>query len=211
MTPFSIARDFGHTLAPDDSQQTQCAAADKTALRRSLLAVRRGIAAARRARHDSAIGSHVTDWWHAHPVAVLGVYWPIRHEPDLQAAYAVLAAAGVQLALPVVMAPDAPLQFVAWTPGAPLVKDAFGVSIPAAPLVALQPQALLIPCVGFTHAGLRLGYGGGFYDRTLASPAHPLAIGIAYACTRADFDAAEYDVAMDVIVTENGILHPRQP
>ena len=180
--------------------------ADKTALRRHLIAARRNIATAQRDRHDSAIASHVADWWRAHPVAVLGVYWPIRHEPDLRAAYAQLAAAGVQLALPIVIAPDAPLQFAAWVPGAPLVKDAFGVSVPAAPWVMVQPQALLIPCVGFTHAGIRLGYGGGFYDRTLANPAHPLAIGIAYACTRTDFNAAVYDVAMDAIITEDGIL-----
>ena len=210
MTPSSIARDFGHTLAQDNSQQKECATADKTALRRHLIAVRRGIATAQRARHDSAIASHVTAWWRAHPVAVLGVYWPVRHEPDLQSAYAALVAAGVQLALPVVTAPDAPLQFAAWTPGMPLIKDAFGVSIPAAPLVALQPQALLIPCVGFTGSGIRLGYGGGFYDRTLANPTHPLAIGIAYACSRVDFEAAAHDVAMDAIITETGILNPRE-
>jgi len=142
MTPSSIARDLSHTLAQDNSQQKECATADKTALRRHLIAVRRAIATAQRARHDSAIASHVTAWWRAHPVAVLGVYWPVRHEPDLQSAYAALVAAGVQLALPVVTAPDAPLQFAAWTPGMPLTKDAFGVSIPAAPLVALQPQAV---------------------------------------------------------------------
>lgn len=208
MTPSSIARDLVPTSTPDNSQQKECATADKTALRRHLIAVRRAIATAHRARHDSAIASHVIDWWRAHPVAVLGVYWPIRHEPDLHAAYAQLAAAGVQLALPVVIAPDAPLQFAAWTPGMPLVKDAFGVSVPAAPCVMVQPQALLIPCVGFTDAGIRLGYGGGFYDRTLASPTHPLAIGVAYACSRAHFDAAAYDVAMDAIITEDGILIP---
>ncbi|MDP3844208.1 MAG: 5-formyltetrahydrofolate cyclo-ligase [Oxalobacteraceae bacterium] len=205
MTSSSIARDPGNTLAHDKPPQAGTAKDDKIALRRSLIRLRRSIASNQRAQHDSAIGSHVTAWWRAHPVPVLGVYWPIHHEPDLHAAYAELAAAGVQLALPLVMAPDAPLQFGAWTPGAPLVKDAFGVSIPAGTIIPLQPQALLIPCVGFSATGFRLGYGGGFYDRTLASPNHPLAIGVAYACTRADFAAAVHDVAMDAIVTENGI------
>lgn len=208
MTPSSIARDSGHTLAHDKQQQADFAAADKTALRRSLIALRHGIAGEQRARHDSTIGRHVAAWWRAHPMQVLGVYWPIRREPDLHEAYAELAAAGVQLALPVVIAPDAPLQFAAWVPGAPLVKDAFGVSIPAAPCVMVQPQALLIPCVGFSAAGIRLGYGGGFYDRTLAGPTHPLAIGVAYACTRVDLRAAAHDVAMDAIITEDGIRIP---
>ncbi|WP_051566753.1 5-formyltetrahydrofolate cyclo-ligase [Herminiimonas sp. CN] len=206
MTPSSIARDSGNTLAHDKLPQTDRAAADKNALRRSLIRLRRSIAAQQRAEYDSAIGRHVANWWRAHPVPVLGVYWPIHHEPDLHAAYAELAAAGVQLALPVVAAPDAPLQFAAWTPGALLVKDTFGVAIPTGTIVPLQPQALLIPCVGFSAAGFRLGYGGGFYDRTLAGSTRPLAIGIAYTCSRAEFGAAAHDVALDAIVTEDGIL-----
>lgn len=205
MTPSSIARDFGNSLAHDKPLQTDAAGADKAALRRSLIALRRSIAGDLRAQHDSAIGSRITAWWRSHPVPVLGVYWPIRHEPDLHAAYAELAAAGTQLALPVVVAADAPLQFAAWTPGMPLVEDAFGVAIPAGTLQPLQPQALLIPCVGFNATGFRLGYGGGFYDRTLEAHPRPFTLGIAYACTRADFGADAHDVALDAIVTEEGI------
>lgn len=211
MTLFRIARDSGNSLAHDKPQQTGIAEddmTDKIALRRSLIRLRRSIDSAQRAQHDSAIGRHVAEWWRAHPVPVLGVYWPINHEPDLHVAYAELVAAGVQLALPVVIAPDTPLQFAAWTPGAALAKDAFGVSIPAGTIRPLQPQALLIPCLGFTAAGIRLGYGGGFYDRTLAASPRPFAVGIAYSCAQSEFSAAAHDIAMDVLITETQIVKP---
>ena len=130
----------------------------------------------------------------------------MREEPDLRDVYAELAAQGVQLALPLVVARDAPLQFAAWTPGEPLEVDAMGVSIPAQisaqGRIMLNPEALLIPCVGFNAARVRLGYGGGYYDRTLAVAPRPLAIGIAYANGLASFDAAPHDAALDLIITE---------
>jgi 5-formyltetrahydrofolate cyclo-ligase len=175
---------------------------DKTMLRESLLAARNAIADEIRSRWDAAIGAQVLAWWQTDPVPSLGVYWPIRGEPDLRAAYADLASCGVQLALPVVVGNDAPLQFAAWTPGDLLVKDALGVPIPATAIMVTQPQALLIPCVGFNAQRIRLGYGGGFYDRTLAVPPRPLAIGIGYGCALAAFDGAAHDVALDMIITE---------
>ena len=130
----------------------------------------------------------------------------MRGEPDLRDVYAELAAQGVQLVLPLVVARDAPLQFAAWAPGEPLETDAMGVSIPAQisaqGRTMLDPEALLIPCVGFNAVRVRLGYGGGYYDRTLAVTPRPFAIGIAYANGLARFDAAAHDVALDLIITE---------
>jgi 5,10-methenyltetrahydrofolate synthetase len=178
---------------------------DKNTLRRVLLANRQAISAEVRGEWDEAIGERVLAHLAAHPAATLGVYWPIRGEPDLRKTYAELAARGMRLALPFIAAPDLPLRFAEWMPGDPLVKDALGVSIPAT-VIDIQPDALLIPCVGFNAGNIRLGYGGGFYDRTLAVTPRPLAIGIAYAFGLADFEGAAHDIALDCVITEQSPL-----
>lgn len=175
----------------------------KQDLRDQLLAQRRTIASDERTRYDAALCNHVLAWWDNNPVASLGVYWPIRGEPDLQPAYLELARRGVQLALPIVVNNHAPLQFVKWTPGDVLVIDAMKVPVPAPPHIPIRPQALLIPCVGFNRQRARLGYGGGFYDRTLAVDPRPLAIGIGYRCLLATFTADPHDIALDAIITED--------
>ena len=65
-----------------------------------------------------------------------------------------------------------------------------------------RPPVLLIPCLGFNAQGYRLGYGGGYYDRTLAGAPRPQTVGVAYACLRADFASAPHDVALDLVITE---------
>ncbi len=179
---------------------------DKNDLRRILLQTRRSITPALRASRDTLIRAQLWHWWTQHRVPTMGVYWPIRGEPDLHALYVELAAAGVCLALPVVVGNDLPLRFAAWVPGDTMVKDAFGVSVPAIPDFLPPPDALLIPCVGFNDARIRLGYGGGFYDRTLASAPRPYTIGVAYADARASFDGAAHDIALDIVMTESTIL-----
>jgi 5-formyltetrahydrofolate cyclo-ligase len=184
-------------------------ALEKPALRRMLLANRQAIEPEVRARWDAAIGARLIDWWIANmgldARRALGVYWPIRSEPDLHASYAQLASMGVKLALPMVVAKDAPLRFLAWTPGDALIKDLYGVAIPANQR-EVRPDALLAPCVGFNCDRVRLGYGGGFYDRTLALAPRPLAAGIGYACGLATFDAAPHDIALDAIITEASVI-----
>lgn len=178
----------------------------KPVLRDILLATRRAVPAGLRRQWDAAIGTQIIQWWAAHPVRTLAVYWPIRGEPDLRPSYDELTRLGVRLALPVVVAKDAALGFAAWAPGDVLMKDALGVSVPAHAETCVQPDALLIPCVGFNATRIRLGYGGGFYDRTLAVAPRPLAIGIAYGCALAEFDADPHDVGLDLIVTETGCI-----
>jgi 5,10-methenyltetrahydrofolate synthetase len=178
--------------------------ARKADLRKQLLAARRTIDSATRAAWDQAIGAQVVAWWKAAQPAALGVYWPLRDEPDLHAAYAELARLGARLLLPVVVQKDAALEFAEWRIGEEMVKDAMGVAVPAdLRLQDAYPPALLVPCLGFNAQGYRLGYGGGFYDRTLARHApRPQTLGIAYQCLQVQFDSDGHDVALDRIITE---------
>jgi 5-formyltetrahydrofolate cyclo-ligase len=174
----------------------------KAALRRALIANRQAIAPEVRRQWDQAIGARVLERLATHKAKTLGVYWPIRGEPDLRATYTELAACGLQLALPLVVGKEEALRFAAWMPGDPLSKDALGVAVPVDTRKTVQPDTVLVPCVGFNAMNLRLGYGGGFYDRTLAVQPRPLAVGIAYECGLVEFDGAAHDIALDEIITE---------
>jgi 5-formyltetrahydrofolate cyclo-ligase len=173
----------------------------KRLLRRHLLAVRSALTPAEAALHDAAIAARLVNWLERFPATLLGVYWPIRGEPDLRPLYATLAAAGVTLALPVMCGAQSGLQFAAWSPGDPLAFDRFGIATPAA-LMHVAPDTLLVPCVGFNPGLHRLGYGGGFYDRTLAVAPRPRTIGIGHSSGRVDFHADAHDIPMDVVITE---------
>ena len=179
---------------------------EKPQLRRLLKESRRAIDPDRKRAWDDRIGARVLDWWRAgpgrRPGAVLGVYWPLAGEPDLRPAYAELAEAGVRLALPVVLARDTALGWAAWIPGEPTETDSLDVAVPLERRMVERPDALLVPCLGFDAHGYRLGYGGGFYDRTLAAEPRPQTLGIAYSFQQARFDIDEYDIALDRIVTE---------
>ena len=193
-----ITRKPGHLAAP--------ATAPKADLRRALLGLRAALDSDTRRRWDSAICAAVLAWWNANRTPALGVYWPLRSEPDLQSAYAALAAQGVQLSLPMVREKDAPLAFVHWQPGEAMARDSMGVPVPAHMRLATCPPALLVPCLGYNLERLRLGYGGGFYDRTLACAPRPATLGIAYACMAVQFAGDSHDIALDGIVTEAGLI-----
>ncbi|MFT5642609.1 MAG: 5-formyltetrahydrofolate cyclo-ligase [Janthinobacterium sp.] len=180
----------------------------KADLRRALLALRAALDIDTRRYWDSALCAAILAWWHAERTPKLGVYWPLRGEPNLQPAYTELAAQGVQLSLPVVLEKDAPLVFASWQPGEAMTPDRMGVPVPAQLRLLPCPPALLVPCVGYNPERLRLGYGGGFYDRTLACAPRPTTIGITYACMAAQFDGAAHDIALDHIMTEAGLLQP---
>lgn len=191
-----IPRNTVESLVPGNAVQA------KSTLRKQLLAARRALDPATRAQWDRALCEQVLEWQQRAEVAVLGVYWPLRDEPDLQPAYAELARRGVQLLLPVVVERDAPLAFARWDIGEAMVKDAMGVAVPAALRMAAYPPALLVPCLGYNKHGYRLGYGGGFYDRTLARTPRPATVGIAYSSLQADFPDDSHDIALDVVLTE---------
>lgn len=166
--------------------------------------VRRALAPETRAQWDREIGAKLVQWWRETGVGALGVYWPLRDEPDLHACYAELAGLGVKLLLPVVLEKHAPLAFAEWSIGEAMVKDKMGVAVPAAlRLVEAYPPALVVPCLGYNPQGYRLGYGGGFYDRTLAREPRPATVGVAYRCLAADFGSDGHDVPLDRVLTED--------
>ena len=123
---------------------------------------------------------------------VIGAYWPIKGEFDVLPALfrwqeagregdAVEAPIQRRIGLPVMNKTDKTLQFHAWYPGCPMEEDAYNIPKPK-DTDRFAPQLLLVPCVGFGPSGLRLGYGGGFYDRTLATlEPHPFTVGVGYA------------------------------
>ena len=175
---------------------------NKSALRTSLMTARNAIVNDQRRLLDNKIATKILAWWEMHQFRSLGVYWPMRGEPDLHALYATLQAQGTQLALPVVTGSEQPLQFVTWTPGEAVNQDRFGACIPAAKNATIKPDALLIPCLGFTRNGYRLGYGGGFYDRTLAVKPRPYSLGIGYTNGETEFAPDTYDIVLDRIITD---------
>lgn len=199
MTSPSIARGTSQP-APGNSGQNRA----KQTLRDTLLAQRRAMSDAARTEADALLAARVLAWCDAHGVSSLGVYHPIRREPDLLVAYNALSARGVHLALPVVLAADAPLVFRRWQPGDALHKDALGTLVPDSTAAQVQPQALLVPCLGFTASRLRLGYGGGFYDRTLAATPRPLAVGVCHGFGLVDFAGEAHDIALDLVLTDTG-------
>lgn len=178
----------------------------KSELRKPLLVQRSSLDHDDKIRMDQAIGSRLLDWIQTHKPAVLGVYSPMRGEPDLQATFLALHKQGIRLALPTVVSDNAPLKFVEWLPGEAMIKDRFGAMMPAAERDEIFPHALVIPCVGFSQQLFRLGYGGGFYDRTVARAPRPHMVGVAYAFSLIEFEADSFDIAMDCVLTEREAL-----
>lgn len=133
----------------------------------------------------------------------VAVYAPIRDEPDLAQAVDRWWREGRQVALPIVVGRDQPLVFAAYRPDTVLEIARFGVPVPRDRELVL-PDAIVLPCVGFRVWGgraWRLGYGAGFYDRTLAHRPVP-AVGVAYDEAETDgFEPAPYDAALSAIAT----------
>lgn len=136
----------------------------------------------------------------------IGFYWPFRGEFDARALVAALIEGGAVAALPAVVAPRTPLEFRFWEPGTETEPGAYKIPVPRARHL-VTPDLLLVPLVGFDAGRYRLGYGAGYYDRTLAAARpRPFAIGIGYELSRLDtIHPQPHDIPMDVIVTEEGV------
>lgn len=175
-------------------------------LRRERIAAREALPAAARRAANAAIARHLGEYLFALPPARIGFCLPIRAEPDCRPVIAALSGRGWRAAVPVVTQLAAPMEFRAWWPEAPLATDPYGIPVPATEVVA-APDILLLPLVAFDAAGYRLGYGGGYFDRTLAqlSPP-PRTIGVGYEVAAvADIRPQAHDRPLDLVVTECGI------
>ncbi|MBL0292000.1 MAG: 5-formyltetrahydrofolate cyclo-ligase [Betaproteobacteria bacterium] len=174
--------------------------------RAELLSRRRAITDAERSQWNASITRLLIEGFPFLRSMTLGFYWPFQGEFDPRFATRHFRKHSATTALPVVVQKGAPLQFREWYPGAIVVKGAFDLPMPSETRV-VRPQALLIPPVGFDAQGYRLGYGGGYFDRTLvALTPHPLKIGVAFELSRIPTIRPQpHDVPMDFIVTESGI------
>ncbi len=174
--------------------------------RQRLIGLRRSIETTERRLLDASIASGLDAVLPKSGGTVVAVYWPIRGEPDLRNWYVDAAARGFTLALPVVTGKDQPLAFLPWRPGDALVPGALKIPVPPHG-EPVQPDVVVSPLVGFDENRHRLGNGGGYYDRTLASyDIKPLTIGVGYQrCALRTIYPQSFDVPMDCIITEVAI------
>ena len=183
---------------------------DKGLLRKQLQAERQAL----HDRHQRSV--HLQEvlrvWLVTRPELSIGAYWPIKGEFDaLPALYRWSEAEpGRRIGLPVVDRETKHLRFHVWYPGCPMEQDAYGIPKPR-DTEAFSPDLLLVPCVGYGPGGLRLGYGGGFYDRTLAAlKPRPFTVGLGYSHGWIPWLQGEpHDVPLDVILNEDGQCWPR--
>ena len=167
---------------------------------------RQGMSSVDRAFLTAAIARNLDTVLERRPCRTLGLYWPIQGEFDLRTwAAEISARKKCGLALPVVVREQAPLEYWTWRPGDPMMRGFWGIMVPERRELAI-PDVVIAPLVGIS--GLyRLGYGGGYFDRTLAAmEPKPLAIGVGPEAGRVEgYVPQAHDIAMDVIVTEAAV------
>lgn len=170
----------------------------------------RAEALVRRAGLNPALGEALA----AHTLANMSLsdgpvagFWPLDGEIDIRPLLTGLHDRGHPVLLPVTPRRGNPLRFRRWAPGATLVAERYGTFCPAPDAPEAIPRTLFVPLLAFDRTGRRLGYGGGFYDRTLAGLPGAVAIGCAFAAQELDeVPAGEYDVRLHAVATERGII-----
>jgi len=181
---------------------TDTLAAAKQAMRAALIS--------RRAGHDAAacgatLAAHVLRDCAPPPGAVVSAFWPLGDEIDLRPLMHTLHERGHAVVLPVTPKRGLPLTFRRWRPGDVMEVERFGTMRPIGE--ELAPDFLLVPLLAFDSAGRRLGYGGGFYDRTLVGLPGRFRLGCAYAAQQVDeVPAGPYDMSLDAVATERGVV-----
>lgn len=183
----------------------------RTQLRRERIAAREAMPADVHGLASRAIDAHLSELFAGQEAGNIAFCWPVRGEFDCRPLVGRLLAAGWQACQPVVVAAAAPMVFRSWNADSPMGRDRHGIPIPATD-EAVTPTVILLPLVGFDEQGYRLGYGGGYFDRTLAilTPP-PLAIGVGFELGRVSSLRPEgHDMPLDAVVTETGIRRFRR-
>ena len=200
-------------FAPEPDEQTRLDVMRwRSAMREQLIAARRSVPEAARTARAASIAAHLDSLLGELTGRTIGVYWPIRAEPDLRGWMRQAQQRGAVCALPVLIGGAAPLLFRPYRPG--MTPEAGVCDIPIPPAGAsVIPGVLIIPLVGFDEACHGLGYGGGHYDRTLAGMMpRPFAVGVAGAdAALATVYPQPHDIPMDAIVTECGVRRRQRP
>jgi 5-formyltetrahydrofolate cyclo-ligase len=197
----------GDLVIDADAQQRTDVVRWRKAERERLIAARLAIPGDERRAYSQRIAERLDAALGDIAGRIVSAYWPIRGEPDLRLWMESLAERGGTSALPVVVQRHAPLTFRRWLRGETLEPGVWSIPVPSNGAV-VTPDIVIAPVVGFDPACYRLGYGGGFFDRTLAAfPRLPRIVGVGY--TRQEIRTIypqAHDVPMDMIVTEAGIV-----
>jgi 5-formyltetrahydrofolate cyclo-ligase len=179
--------------------------------RTQLLTVRSALTPVQRAEIAQRCLAQIKDLLAQYPPGSLGIYWPIKGELDTRPLAETLLEEGWSLSVPVINNQTRQLDFAQWHPGMPMEKGTWNIPIPSAPRF-INPDRLLVPLLGFDEANYRLGYGGGYYDRTLAAwENQPQTIGVGMEIGRLQSIFPEqHDIAMDFIITEAGLQQGKE-
>jgi 5,10-methenyltetrahydrofolate synthetase len=179
----------------------------RKAERERLIAAREALPREHVDAHRRAIDGHLERGFPNLARGVVAMCWPIRNEYDPRFLAKRLRESGATTALPVVVKPKTPLVFREWHPGTPLARGVYDIPYPTDASPELPPDTAIVPMNGWDDGGYRLGYGGGFFDRTLAAAAkRPLVIGVSYELAHiGTIHPQPYDIPMDFVVTERGM------
>ena len=197
---------YSGLAAETDPVQAEDVKRWRKAERDRLIAARMEVAPSARQRYDARIIEKLERLIGSVRGKTVGVYSPFRGEPNLHPLLKKITTDGGQCALPVVIALGKPLIFRAWSPGDPTVRGVWNIPVPEETAAQVQPDIVIAPVVGYDPSGYRLGYGGGFYDRTLAGMAtRPRVFGVGYTLAALPTIFPQWhDIPMDLVVTENG-------
>jgi 5-formyltetrahydrofolate cyclo-ligase len=181
--------------------------AEKALLRRTARSRREALSPEFRAEASKSISFQFFDKVAFGPEDAIAGYWRIRDEVDCQPILVRLMDSAQTVILPVVTGAAEPLQFRIWGADAPLYEAGFGTLAPSDLAPRAEPDLILMPLLGYDRTGTRLGYGGGYYDRTLAAMTkRPMLVGLAFSAQALDHSPREaHDIPLDAVVTESGV------